>query len=74
MQLRKLRSGPDLNDAGIYTQFGRPKYCSKCGEREPVDRDCFESCNGGKNVRGVSSACIRANAQRHHRLTITVLR
>jgi 5-methylcytosine-specific restriction protein A len=65
-QLRQQPTTPNLKSAKDIYAIGGTKCCSKCGERKPVHRDNFGSCNGGKNVRGVCRACIRANTRRHY--------
>ncbi len=65
-QLRQQHSKSDLKWARDIYASGGTKCCSKCGERKPVDRDHFGSCNGGRSVRGVCRACIRANTRRHY--------
>ena len=66
-QLRQQRTTPNLKCAKDIYAIGGTKCCSKCGKRQPVDRDHFGSCNGGRNVRGICRACIRTNSKEHYR-------
>ncbi len=65
-QVRKPARPIGFKSAKDIYANGGTKCCSKCGERKPIDRDHFGSCNGGKNVRGVCRECIRGNSKMHY--------